>query len=107
VTLCQLVVVVVVVGDWVSLYSPGYPGTHTEDQTGLELRDLPASASQVLGLKACATTMAFLPIFNLRSCRLGYKTLPQRDLEQVGLFRLAASKSMTYKTGHNSECILL
>jgi hypothetical protein len=26
------------------------------DQAGLELRNLPASASQVLGLKACATT---------------------------------------------------
>jgi hypothetical protein len=36
--------------------SPGCPGTHSVDQTGLELRDPPASASQVLGLKACATT---------------------------------------------------
>ena len=27
-----------------------------EDQAGLKLRNLPASASQVLGLKACATT---------------------------------------------------
>ena len=26
------------------------------DQTGLKLRDLPATVSQVLGLKACATT---------------------------------------------------
>jgi hypothetical protein len=40
----------------VSLYSPGCPGTHSVDQAGLELRNLPASASQVLGLKACATT---------------------------------------------------
>jgi hypothetical protein len=40
----------------VSPYSPGCPGTHSVDQTGLELRNLPASASQVLGLKACATT---------------------------------------------------
>jgi hypothetical protein len=42
--------------DRVSLYSPGCPGTHFVDQAGLELRNLPASASQVLGLKACATT---------------------------------------------------
>ena len=41
--------------DRVSLYSPGCPGTHFVDQAGLELRDPPASASQVLGLKACAT----------------------------------------------------
>jgi hypothetical protein len=42
--------------DRVSLCSPGCLGTHSVDQAGLELRNLPASASQVLGLKACATT---------------------------------------------------
>jgi hypothetical protein len=42
--------------DRFSLYSPGCPGTHFVDQTGLELRNPPASASGVLGLKACATT---------------------------------------------------
>jgi hypothetical protein len=36
--------------------SLGCPGTHSVDQAGLELRSPPASASQVLGLKACATT---------------------------------------------------
>jgi hypothetical protein len=40
----------------VSLCSPGCPGTHSVDQAGLELRNPPASASRVLGLKACATT---------------------------------------------------
>jgi hypothetical protein len=42
--------------DRVSLYSPGCPVTHFVDQAGLELRNLPASASRVLGLKVCATT---------------------------------------------------
>jgi hypothetical protein len=42
--------------DRVSLYSPGCPGTHFVDQAGLELRNPPASASRVLGLKVCATT---------------------------------------------------
>jgi hypothetical protein len=42
--------------DRVSLCSPGCLGTHSVDQAGLELRNLPASASQMLGLKACATT---------------------------------------------------
>jgi hypothetical protein len=42
--------------DRVSLCSPGCLGTHFVDQAGLELRNLPASASRVLGLKACATT---------------------------------------------------
>jgi hypothetical protein len=34
------------------LCSPGCPGTHSVDQAGLELRNPPASASQVLELKA-------------------------------------------------------
>ena len=35
----------------VSLCSPDCPGTHCVEQAGLELRDLPVSAFQVLGLK--------------------------------------------------------
>jgi hypothetical protein len=42
--------------DRVSLCSPGCPGTHSVDQTGLELRNPPAFVSQMLGLKACTTT---------------------------------------------------
>jgi hypothetical protein len=42
--------------DRVSLCSPGCPGTHFVDQAGLKLRNPPASASRMLGLKACATT---------------------------------------------------
>jgi hypothetical protein len=42
------------------LYSPGCPGTHFVYQAGFELRNPPASASQVLGLKECATTPSFL-----------------------------------------------
>jgi hypothetical protein len=38
-------VVVVVFRDRVSLYSPGCPGAYFVDQTGLELRNPPASAS--------------------------------------------------------------
>jgi hypothetical protein len=41
--------------DRVSLYRPGCPGTHSVDQAGFKLRNPPASASQVLGLKACTT----------------------------------------------------
>jgi hypothetical protein len=46
--------------DRVSLCSPGCPGTHSVDQAGLKLRNRPASASQMLGLKACATTPSTL-----------------------------------------------
>jgi hypothetical protein len=49
--------------DRVSLHRPGSPGTHSVDQAGLKLRNPPASASQVLGLKACATTALLFPIF--------------------------------------------
>jgi hypothetical protein len=39
----------------VSLYSPGCPGLPFVDQAGVELRNLPASAFQVMGLNVCAT----------------------------------------------------
>jgi hypothetical protein len=53
---CFLFCFVLFFRDKVSLYSPGCPGTHFVDQAGLKLRNPPASASGVLGLKACATT---------------------------------------------------
>jgi hypothetical protein len=46
--------------DRVSQCSSGCPRTHSVDQAGLELRNPPASASQVLGLKVCATTTQHL-----------------------------------------------
>ncbi|GAB1295054.1 Polyphosphoinositide phosphatase [Apodemus speciosus] len=50
--------------------SPGYPGTHSVDQAGLELRNPPASASQVLGLMACATTAWCLSVYNEKQKRV-------------------------------------
>jgi hypothetical protein len=41
--------------DRVSPYSSGCTGAHFVDQAGLELRNPLASASRVLGLKACTT----------------------------------------------------
>jgi hypothetical protein len=55
--------------DRVSLYSPGYPGTHSVDQAGLELRNPPASASRVLGLKAWATSAQLRFYFHLCICK--------------------------------------
>jgi hypothetical protein len=48
--------------DKVSLCSTGCPGTHFVDQAGLKLRNVPASASQVLGLKACDTTPGYVDL---------------------------------------------
>jgi hypothetical protein len=50
--------------DRVSLCSPGCPGTYFVDQAGLELRNPLASASGVLGLKACATTPGLILFLN-------------------------------------------
>jgi hypothetical protein len=49
--------------DRVSLCSPRCPGTHSLTQAGL--RYPPASASRVLGLKACATTPGYLKLLSL------------------------------------------
>ena len=51
----------------ISLCSPGCPGTHSVDLADLELRDLSASASWVLGLKACTPTAQL--------CVISYKWL--------------------------------
>jgi hypothetical protein len=53
--ICTLIFFFFFPRDRVSLCSPGCPGTHSVDQAGLQHRNSPASASQVLGLKACAT----------------------------------------------------
>jgi hypothetical protein len=47
---------------FVCFYSSDCPGTHFVDKSGLKLRSLPtsASASQVLGLKECATTLGYI-----------------------------------------------
>jgi hypothetical protein len=62
--------------DRVSLYSPSCPGAHFVDQAGLKLRNLPASASRVLGLKACATRPGKMSLFNNEF--LHYITFPLR-----------------------------
>jgi hypothetical protein len=63
------------------LYSPGCPGTHFVDQAGLELRNLPASASRVLGLKACATMPGYYMVFDKSSQTLGEQDRTSQDLE--------------------------
>jgi hypothetical protein len=58
--------------DRVSLYSPGCPG-HFVDHAGLELRNPTASASQVLGFKACTITPGL--VFTFKSHSLACKEL--------------------------------
>jgi hypothetical protein len=72
--------------DRVSLYSPGCPGTHFVDQAGHELRNLPASASRVLGLKVCATmpsTLSTLKFLQLKQ---------QSSREQAGRYLFTCFK---------------
>jgi hypothetical protein len=56
-------VCVCVFQDRVPLCSPACPGTHSVDQADLDLRNLPTSASQVLGLKVCATAARLVRMF--------------------------------------------
>jgi hypothetical protein len=74
--------------DRVSLYSPGCPGTHFVDQAGLELRNPPASASQVLGLKVCITTDQCAFIFKV-DCSLKIKHKVRRALYSPKLATLS------------------
>jgi hypothetical protein len=72
--------------DSVSLYS--CPGTHFVDQAGLELRNPPASASWVLGLKACATTARpylnfFIHLFFLNVWMLCFCACQKRALDPI------------------------
>ncbi|GAB1296554.1 26S proteasome non-ATPase regulatory subunit 11 [Apodemus speciosus] len=64
---------------------PGCPGTHSVDQAGLELRNPPASASQVLGLKALTDYRAELrddPIISTHLAKL-YDNLLEQNLIRV------------------------
>ena len=67
---------VLVFQDRVSLHSSDCPGTHSTDQADLKLRDPPASASGVLGLKVCPTTPQqddhLFKGVCLKTCKLGY-----------------------------------
>jgi hypothetical protein len=70
--------------DRVSLYSSGCPGTHFVDQAGLELRNLPASASRVLGLKACATMPGPIGFLSPKSTNICAKLLYQSGFRDRG-----------------------
>jgi hypothetical protein len=61
----------------VSLCSPGCPGIHSVDEAG-DLRNSPASASQLLGLKACAPLPGHTVYFDyiLPSPKLPRTSLP-------------------------------
>jgi hypothetical protein len=93
--------------DRVSLYSPGCPGTHFVDQAGLELRNLPASASQVLELKACATTVRLkYQIFQLLSGLSGRGSAKPHRLEVrvEGIPRGAPTSSEKKEKERGKDC---
>jgi hypothetical protein len=71
--------------DRISLCSPGCLVTLFVDQAGLELRNPPASASQVLGLKACATTPGVLIVLILI---LTQPKLTREEIFDEGLSKL-------------------
>ncbi|GAB1286155.1 Probable ATP-dependent RNA helicase DDX31 [Apodemus speciosus] len=72
----------------VSLCTPGCPGTHSVDQAGLELRNLPASASQVQGLQACATATGTTRLAINYFLRNSYSMFNSKVIESVFLQKL-------------------
>jgi hypothetical protein len=103
---------ILVFRDRVSLCSPGCPGTHSVDQAGLQLRNLPASASQVLGLKARLTT-ALLPVHFLKGqitffCNA--YSFPLRSPRSVACFQKLTQtmgvEEFQYKSIHRDRCSL-
>jgi hypothetical protein len=81
--------------DRVSLCSPG---THSVDQAGLELRNSLASASQVLGLKECATTPGggFF-----KKVLLGAGEMAQRLRALTALPKVLSSNPSHHMVAHN------
>jgi hypothetical protein len=76
------------------LCSPGCPGTHSVDQAGLKFRNSPASASQVLGLKACAATPGQHTLLILALRKQKFKNLWEFEasLLYIESFRLSRAK---------------
>jgi hypothetical protein len=81
----------------VSLCSSGCPGTHFVDQVGLELRIPPASASQVLGLKGCATSPGC--IYFLIVCLCGHTYVYSMPVEVKGEHNKAISYHQVVSCG--------
>jgi hypothetical protein len=83
---CSFLFFWLVFRDRVSQCSPGCPGTHSVDQASLKFRNPPASASQVLGLKAFATTPGIYVLFNA-VLLVGLQALPSlKFIPQALLF---------------------
>jgi hypothetical protein len=80
---CLFVCLFLFFRDRVSLCSLGCHGTHSVDQAVFELRYLPASASQVLGLKACTTMPCQVNIFLHSLYILAINPLSDLELEKI------------------------
>ena len=78
-----------VFGDKVTLYNsfgcPKQFGTSSVYQAGLKLGDLPASASQVLGLKVCTTTVWYIQCSYFVGELLGTTVLKRK--KSVGFYQ--------------------
>jgi hypothetical protein len=89
--------------DRVSPCSPGCPGTHFVDQAGLELRNPPASASRVLGLKAYATTPGKGSVSNLDSIILQLYRLHK----PVSYLGKGEANNIYYLLGVTTRCVCI
>ena len=84
--------------DRVSLCSTGYPGTHSVDQAGLQIRDSAASASWVLGLKSCTITAQLKFIF-ISGQPVMHKTQSQKTTNKH------SRQGFCHTSCNNNKCI--
>jgi hypothetical protein len=85
------------------VYSPGCPGTHSVDQAGLELRNPPASASQVLGLKVCAITPGLFIYLKFLHSGDPLASVSQVAETQCAPLLLAETPAVPYSEHHSLE----
>jgi hypothetical protein len=83
--------------DRVSLYSLGCPGCHFVDQAVLKLRNPPASASWVLGLKACFLSNFFFQMIFLYVCVCAW--VPTKNLRSSGAGVTVVVSHLTWTLG--------
>jgi hypothetical protein len=89
--------------DRVSLYGPGCPGTHLVDQAGFQLRNPPASASRVLGLKRVPPRPAKATL-KRTTFNWGWLTGSeiQSSIIKVGAWQRPTHSDIVFQQGHTS-----
>jgi hypothetical protein len=90
----------------VSLCSPGCPGTHSVNQAALKLRDPPASASQVLGLKTCTTMQPTRSLLQALHLFMPTLTCPHTQAHACSLSGSTPTRAHTHTVSPSQTFVL-